>query len=90
MTNHQEPHGNMNAAELLALFADEGRHPNALRYELIHCRKDVLAEIMWGSSTPPELANLALVESVRRTQAVSRLLADNPAIARAMADRAVA
>jgi len=80
-----KPNGNMNAAQLVALFADEGRHPNALSYELTRCKLDVLVTLAYRENScdsPDALASKAYDEIERRGSALSRLLADCPALVR--------
>lgn len=81
MTDRNKPNGNMSAPQLIALFADADRHPNALSYELNRCKADVLVALADGAD--PALAGHALDELERRQNAVARLLGDNPALAAA-------
>jgi hypothetical protein len=81
MTDHLKPNGNMNASQLIALFADDTRHPNALSYELYRCKHDVIVTLAYGeyaplphnADIPDKLAALAYDEMERRENAVSRL-----------------
>lgn len=75
MTDHTKPHGDMNAAQVLALFADDARHPNALNYELVRCKVEVLAALVDGDDTPPALVVRAVDEAARRRAARANLLA---------------
>lgn len=75
MTDHTKPHGDMNVSQLLALFADDTRHPNALNYELVRCKIDALATLAQVADVPEELAALASNEIARRQTARANLLA---------------
>lgn len=90
--DHSKPHGNMSADQLVALFADSGRHPNALQYEIVRCKLPVLLTLAYGehaetpmADVPAGLAEVAYNEMERRQGALSRLLADNPGLRAALA-----
>ena len=88
MTTHQKPHGHMSAAQLVALYADEGRHPNALSYELIRAPIASLGAIMHGTclgDVDLVLGVLAGAEIQRRSHALRSLLADSPSLRAAVA-----
>lgn len=76
MTKHQTPHGDMTAVELIALFEDADRHPNALSYELTRCNTVALETLIFIGD---DLASLASVEKERRQTAVANL---RPALVR--------
>lgn len=81
MTKHQKPHGDMSAAQLVALFQDDTRHANALNYELSRCKLDVLVTLAYHEFAPPpvladipaRLSELAYDEIERRDNALSML-----------------
>lgn len=94
MTNaHQTPADNkMSAQELIALFADEDRHANALVYEMKRCRRETVASLAFrygaGARCSDELSSIAREELARRAESEKRLMADNPALAALMGLRA--
>lgn len=79
MTDHSKPNGNMNASQLVALFEDADRHPNALNHELVHCKMAELVTLAYqhyapqplNSDVPDELASLAYDEMERRQNAMA-------------------
>lgn len=84
MTDHSKPHGDMNQSQLVALFADDARHPNALNYEMVRCKASVLTTLAEAADAPKELASLAAAEITRRQAARAALLADNPLLRAAL------
>lgn len=81
--SHQKPHGRMTAPELMALYTDSERHPNALAYELTHCPAASLETLAYAEhfvrpveGVAPELGELARNELRRRSQARASLFAD--------------
>ncbi len=82
---HTMPHGDMSAAQLIVLFNDSDRHPNALSYELTRCKIAALtALVLEQVPAPTALVEGAVHELDRRQSAVSRLLGDNPALRSAL------
>lgn len=80
MTDHQKPQGDMTAAQLVALFADDARHPLALDHELRFCPMNSLIALAYGecAETPmigvdPALAAAAYDEMERRQAATFAL-----------------
>jgi hypothetical protein len=87
----------MTAAELIALHADDNRHPKALDHELRVAHIDTLVSLAYGQyapepldGVPGDLASMAYDETERRQRAINRLMADNPALAAALRARASA
>jgi hypothetical protein len=81
------------APDIVALAAITDRHPNALGFELRRAALDTLLQLAYGEhaerpflgDVPAWLASRAYDEIERRQGAVSRLLADVPALRLAMA-----
>lgn len=79
------------ADQIVALAAVEDRHPNAIGYELRRASMDTLLQLIWGkddavpflADVPAWLGSAAYDEMERRQSALSRLLADVPALRRA-------
>lgn len=79
---HTKPHGDMSAAQLVALFYDADRHPKALAHELRCAKLPALTALALEQvPAPAALVEDALDELARRQSAVARLLADNPMLA---------
>lgn len=76
MTAHNKPHGNMTAEQIIELFANPERHPNALGYEMRRCRPTVIIRLAYGKfatdpleGVPEDLGSLAYAEMGRRDNA---------------------
>lgn len=52
MAGAQIPNGDMTADQLIALFANEDRHPNALGYEMKRCKMAVIIRLAYGELPP--------------------------------------
>lgn len=65
----------LSAAEFLALFAVEDRHPNALGYELKRTTVPVLQTLAYEGVAPDALAEAAYDELTRRALAARALSA---------------
>lgn len=77
--------GNMSADQLIALYAEEDRHPKALQAELYRARMDALVTLAYEhAETLPGLAEVAYDEMERRQTARANLLAMNPSLAARM------
>lgn len=80
MTTQARP-GDMTADQLISLFNNERRHPNALRTELMMCRHEVLVTLAYGEFEDPQviapcdLAEMAYNELDRRHAAKGALFA---------------
>ena len=75
-------HGhNATPADLITLFDNPDRHPNALRYELNRAPMETIRSLAYGefaptpiANVPDELASMAYDEIERRDVALSRLM----------------
>ena len=77
------PKGQMTAEELIALYADDSRHSNALRYEIRRAPMAEIIRLAYGEhSNPPlagapdALASQAYDEMERRERAANALRAE--------------
>lgn len=90
MANRLKPNdrvvGGMSAAQLLDLYARRDRHPKALATELVLASVSGLTDLVAAYNVPAELADAVRAELTRRRDALSRLLADRPALRPAARD----
>lgn len=76
------------ADQIVALAAVENRHPNAIGFELRRASFDTIVQLAYGEhatvpflgDAPAWLGSAAYDEMERRQRALSRLLADVPAL----------
>lgn len=76
------------AGQIVALAAVENRHPNAIGYKLRRASLDTILQLAYGehatvpflADVPAWLGSAAYDEMERRQSALSRLLADVPAL----------